>query len=62
MAVGNGRINRALTGRPAADDAPGMRALMIQHLTRKRDTVLELMRAGDIYPLAPVMQPLAAKA
>jgi DNA-binding GntR family transcriptional regulator len=38
----------ALTAR----DAPGLRALLIQHLKNKRDTVLELMRAGEIHPLA----------
>jgi len=35
-----------------AHDAPGMRTLMVEHLNRKRDTVLELMRAGEIHPLA----------
>jgi DNA-binding GntR family transcriptional regulator len=34
----------------AAHDAPAMRALLIEHLNRKRDTVLELLRAGEIYP------------
>jgi DNA-binding GntR family transcriptional regulator len=34
----------------AAHDAAAMRTLMIQHLNRKRDTVLELLRAGEIYP------------
>ena len=29
-----------------------MREVLVQHLNNKRDTVLELMRAGDIYPLA----------
>jgi DNA-binding GntR family transcriptional regulator len=33
-------------------DAPAMRAVLVQHLINKRDTVLDLMRAGDIYPLA----------
>lgn len=32
-----------------AHDAPAMRALLVEHLNRKRDTVLDLMRAGDIY-------------
>jgi DNA-binding GntR family transcriptional regulator len=35
----------------ASRDAPALRAVLIQHLLRKRDTVLELMRAGEIYPL-----------
>jgi DNA-binding GntR family transcriptional regulator len=35
-----------------AHDAPGMRTLMVEHLNRKRDTVLELLRAGEIYPQA----------
>ena len=26
--------------------------VLVEHLNRKRDTVLELLRAGDIYPLA----------
>jgi DNA-binding GntR family transcriptional regulator len=34
----------------AAHDAAAMRTLMIGHLNRKRDTVLELLRAGEIYP------------
>lgn len=34
----------------AAHDAAAMRTLMIEHLNRKRDTVLELLRAGEIYP------------
>jgi DNA-binding GntR family transcriptional regulator len=38
----------ALTAR----DAPAMRAVLVQHLHNKRDTVLDLMRAGEIYPLA----------
>jgi DNA-binding GntR family transcriptional regulator len=29
-------------------DASGLRAIMSEHLLRKRDTVLELMRAGDV--------------
>ena len=36
----------------AARDAPAMRKVMVAHLMRKRDTVLELMRAGEIYPQA----------
>lgn len=34
----------------AAHDAAAMRTLMIEHLNRKRDTVVELLRAGEIYP------------
>lgn len=34
----------------ATRDAPVMRKVMVAHLMRKRDTVLELMRAGEIYP------------
>jgi len=33
-------------------DSAAMRAILVQHLNNKRDTVLALMRAGDIYPLA----------
>jgi DNA-binding GntR family transcriptional regulator len=38
----------------AARDAAGLRAIMIEHLLRKRDTVLELMRAGQVetHPVA----------
>ena len=36
----------------ATRDAPAMRKVMVAHLMRKRDTVLELMRAGEIYPQA----------
>lgn len=36
-----------------ARDGAGLRTLLIEHLQRKRDTVLELMRAGDIYPARP---------
>ena len=32
-----------------ARDAPALRALLIQHLLHKRDTVLALLRAGEIY-------------
>ncbi len=31
-----------------ARDAPGMRALLVEHLLRKRDTILEVMRAGEL--------------
>jgi DNA-binding GntR family transcriptional regulator len=33
-----------------ARDAPAMRAVLIEHLHHKRDTVLALLRAGQIYP------------
>jgi DNA-binding GntR family transcriptional regulator len=36
----------------AARDAGAMRKVLVSHLMRKRDTVLELMRAGEIYPQA----------
>jgi DNA-binding GntR family transcriptional regulator len=32
-----------------ARDSAALRAVLIEHLLRKRDTILELMRAGDIY-------------
>jgi DNA-binding GntR family transcriptional regulator len=35
-----------------AHDAAAMRALMIEHLHHKRDTVLALLRAGEVYPAA----------
>ena len=35
----------------AAHDSAALRAVMVQHLESKRDTVLELLRAGEIYPL-----------
>ena len=34
----------------AAQDGAALRAVLVEHLERKRDTVLELMRAGEIYP------------
>jgi len=34
-------------------DAAAMSAVLIEHLNRKRDTVLELLRAGEIYPQEP---------
>ncbi len=34
----------------AARDAPALRQVLVQHLHHKRDTVLELMRAGQVYP------------
>jgi len=36
----------------AARDAVGLRLILIQHLMAKRDTVLALLRAGEIYPVA----------
>jgi len=36
----------------AAHDAAAMRAVLVEHLNRKRDTVLALLRAGEIYPTA----------
>jgi DNA-binding GntR family transcriptional regulator len=35
-----------------ARDSVAMRQVLVQHLYNKRDTVLALMRAGEIYPLA----------
>ena len=40
------RMLEALTAR----DAAALRKVLVEHLLRKRDTVLELMRSGDIYP------------
>ena len=34
----------------AARDPVAMRQVLVEHLNRKRDTVLELLRAGEIYP------------
>ncbi len=34
----------------AARDAAAMRRVLVAHVQRKRDTVLELLRAGEIYP------------
>ncbi|SFN34460.1 GntR family transcriptional regulator [Variovorax sp. OV329] len=42
----HGRMIEAL----AAHDPVAMRQVLIEHLNRKRDTVLELLRAGEIYP------------
>ncbi len=36
----------------AARDAAALRTLMAQHLVRKRDAVLELLRNGEVYPAA----------
>lgn len=35
----------------AARDAAGLRNVLVEHLLHKRDTVLELLRAGEVYPL-----------
>ncbi|MBS0449838.1 MAG: GntR family transcriptional regulator [Proteobacteria bacterium] len=42
----HGRMIDALT----EHDPAAMRQVLIEHLNRKRDTVLELLRAGEIYP------------
>jgi len=42
----HGRMIDALS----AHDPVAMRQVLIEHLNRKRDTVLELLRAGEIYP------------
>ncbi|CAM4162182.1 GntR family transcriptional regulator [Bordetella muralis] len=34
-------------------DSAGMRAILLEHLQRKRDLVLELLHAGKLYPGAP---------
>ena len=34
----------------AAHDAAALRDVLVEHLRNKRDTVLELLRAGEIYP------------
>ena len=39
-----------------ARDAPALRALLITHLQHKRDTVLELLRSGEIYPAVSARQ------
>lgn len=36
----------------AARDAKAMREILVEHLNRKRDTVLALLRAGEAYPMA----------
>jgi DNA-binding GntR family transcriptional regulator len=36
----------------AARDGPALGQVLVEHLRHKRDTVLELLRAGDIYPAA----------
>lgn len=44
----HGNMVEALDGR----DAAGLRAILIEHLHHKRDSVLALLRAGEIYPQA----------
>ena len=34
-----------------ARDGAAMRQVMVKHLLHKRDTIIDLMRAGDVYPL-----------
>ena len=34
-------------------DAAAMRSILTKHLLRKRDTVLELLRSGSVYPPSP---------
>lgn len=36
----------------AAHDATALRTVLVEHLIRKRDTIIDLMRAGEIYPAA----------
>ena len=40
------RMVEALT----AHDATALREVLVEHLTNKRDTVIELLRAGEVYP------------
>ncbi len=35
-----------------ARDAGGLRSILIEHLQHKRDSVLRLLRAGELYPVA----------
>jgi len=35
-----------------ARDGAAMRQVMVKHLLNKRDTILDLLRAGDVYPLS----------
>jgi len=44
----HGRMLDAL----AARDGPALGQVLVEHLHHKRDTVLELLRAGEIYPAA----------
>jgi DNA-binding GntR family transcriptional regulator len=52
------RMIEALT----AHDADALRNVLVEHLQRKRDTVLELLACGEIYPptLADVSKPAKA--
>lgn len=36
-----------------ARDGAALRTLLIEHLQRKRDSVLEVLRSGDLYPAKP---------
>ncbi|MEJ8851550.1 GntR family transcriptional regulator [Variovorax rhizosphaerae] len=40
-----------------ARDPVAMRQVLVEHLNRKRDTVLELLRAGEIYPRSKAAKP-----
>lgn len=42
--------HEAMVDKLAARDAPGLRALLVQHLEHKRDAVLDLMQRGDLHP------------
>ncbi len=35
-----------------ARDGAAMRQVMVKHLLHKRDTIIDLLRAGDVYPLS----------
>ena len=41
----------------SARDAAALRAVLVEHLRNKRDTVIELLRAGEIYPSAAIPRP-----
>jgi DNA-binding GntR family transcriptional regulator len=45
-----------------ARDAPAMRVVLVEHLQHKRDTVLALLRAGQIYPQPAVRGKRAQRA
>ena len=49
--------HEAMVERLAARDAPGMRALLLQHMAHKRDAVLELMRRGELLAHRPLIAP-----
>ena len=42
------REHEAMIEALSAHDAAGLKAILVKHLLRKRDTVLELMRAGNV--------------